>query len=112
VVIPAVPDEQRADAQRDDGGVGLPGLRVTRRPAGRNGVAPRSRERLQKPIGPPPSTRGWVTAAQPPARTTAMSGTITIARAVFMPSSLPAAGRFYFSLKPRPEGLEIGRWYE
>jgi hypothetical protein len=45
-----------------------------------------------------------------------MSGTITIAiaiaRAVFMPSSFPAAGRFYFSLKPRPEGLEIGRWYE
>jgi hypothetical protein len=44
----------------------------------------------------------------------AMSGTITIAiaRAVFMPSSLPAAGRFHFRPKPRPEGLEIGRWYE
>jgi hypothetical protein len=43
-----------------------------------------------------------------------MSGTITIAiaRAAFMPPSLPAAGRFYFGLKPRPEGLEIGRWYE
>jgi hypothetical protein len=43
-----------------------------------------------------------------------MSGTITIAiaRAAFMPPSLPAAGRFYFGLKPRPEGLEIGRRYE